>query len=52
MKDLVVAKKFLGMVIKRDRDNGRLYISQGNYIKKVLERFNLVNAKLLSNPLA
>ena len=32
MKDLGAAKKILGMEIKRDRENGRLYLSQGKYI--------------------
>jgi len=37
MKDLREAKKILGMEITRDRDSGRLWLSQENYILKVLE---------------
>ena len=32
MKDLSAAKKILGMEIKRDRENRRLYLSQGKYV--------------------
>ena len=35
MKDLGVAKKILGMRIKRDRKNCKLVLSQGEYIEKV-----------------
>ena len=45
MKDLGAAKKILGMEIKRDRDNMRLYLSQSKYIGKVLKKFHMVNAK-------
>ena len=41
MKDLRETKKILGMEITRDRDSGRLWLSQENYILKVLERFNM-----------
>ena len=40
MKDLREAKKILGMEIIRDRNTGRLWLSQENYVLKVLERFN------------
>jgi len=39
MKDLGVAKKILGMRTKRDRNNHKLTLSQGEDIEKVLERF-------------
>jgi hypothetical protein len=39
MKDLSVAKKILGMRIKRDKKIHKLIFSQGEYIEKVLERF-------------
>ena len=48
MKDLGAAKKILGM----DRDAKRLWLSQASYVKKVLERFSMKNAKLVSTPLA
>jgi hypothetical protein len=52
MKYLGVAKKILGMKIIRDRKNHKLALSQGEYIEKVLERFRMQNAKLVSTPLA
>jgi hypothetical protein len=52
MKDLGAAKKILGMEIRRDRDAKRLWLSQAGYVKKVLERFSMENAKLVSTPLA
>jgi hypothetical protein len=52
MKDLGAAKKILGMRITRDRKNRKLTLSQGEYIEKVLERFRMQNAKLVSTPLA
>ena len=41
MKDLGEANKILGMEITRDRGSGRLWLSQENYVLKVLERFNI-----------
>ena len=52
MKDLRVAKKILGMEILRDRQVGKLHLSQKMYIEKVLHRFNMQNAKPVSTPLA
>jgi hypothetical protein len=52
MKDLDVANKILGMRITRDRKNHKLTFSQGEYTKKVLERFRMQNAKPVSTPLA
>ena len=52
MKDLGAAKKILGMEIRRERVIGRLWLSQSGYVRKVLERFNMENAKLVSTPLA
>ncbi|KAG8474901.1 hypothetical protein CXB51_031552 [Gossypium anomalum] len=45
MKDLVPAKKILGMEIHRDRKASKLYLSQKGYIEKVLCRFNIQSAK-------
>lgn len=50
MKDLGPTKQILGIRIYRDR-NMKLYISQEQYIKKVLERFSMSNAKVVSTPL-
>lgn len=52
MKDLGKAKKILGMDIKRDRKNQRLFLSQGSYLEKVLARFNMHKSKSVSTPLA
>jgi len=52
MKDLGTAKKILGMEIRMDRDVRRLWLSQAGYVKKVLERFSMENAKPVSTPLA
>ena len=52
MKDLGAAKKIRGMEIRRERALGRLWLSQSGYVKKVLERFSMENAKPISTPLA
>ena len=51
MKDLGVAKKILGMEISKERVIGRLWLSQSGYVRKVLERFRMENAKPVSTPL-
>ncbi|GLJ09188.1 hypothetical protein SUGI_0103470 [Cryptomeria japonica] len=45
MKDLGAAKKILGITIFRDRKKRELKLSQQDYIKKVLDRFGMVDAK-------
>ena len=52
MKDLGVAKRILGMRIKRDGKICKLTLSQGEYIEKVLHRFRMQNEKLVSTYLA
>ena len=52
MKDLGSAKHILGMKISHDRKNRKLWLSQESYIEKVLERFNMSNAKAVCSPLA
>ena len=51
MKDLGSASQILGIKISRDRTNGKLWLSQENYIKKVLDKFNMGKAKPVSSPL-
>ena len=51
MKDLGDASHILGMRIVRDRDKKLLYLSQAEYIDKVLKRFNMERGKALSTPL-
>jgi len=52
MKDLGTAKQILGVRIHRCRKDKKLFISQEQYIEKVLERFNMNKAKVVSSPLA
>jgi hypothetical protein len=52
MKDLGVAKKILGMRITRGMENRKLTLTRGEYINKVLERFRMQNAKLVSTPVS
>ncbi|GKV28505.1 hypothetical protein SLEP1_g37549 [Rubroshorea leprosula] len=51
MKDLGAAKKILGMEIHRDCKGGKLFLSQKKYTEKVLERFGLHEAKVVTTPL-
>ena len=48
MKDLREAKKILGMEISRDMSTCKLWLCQENYILKMLERFNMVEARIVS----
>ncbi|KAH9667565.1 retrovirus-related pol polyprotein from transposon TNT 1-94-like protein [Citrus sinensis] len=41
MKGLRPANKILGMQIHRDRNNRKIWLSQKNYLKKILRRFNI-----------
>ena len=52
MKDLGPAKQMLGMRITRDRKEKKLWLSQEKYVERVLERFNMKDAKSISTPLA
>ncbi|KAG9458815.1 hypothetical protein H6P81_003323 [Aristolochia fimbriata] len=53
MKDLGEAKKILGMEISRNRERGKLWISQKQYLQKVLQRFGIHDdTKPVSTPLA
>jgi hypothetical protein len=48
MKDLGDVQHILGIRITCDRSKQCIYLSQVEYISKVLKRFNMENAKLLS----
>ena len=52
MKDLGVAKKILRMEIRGERVLRKLCLSQSCYVRKVLERFSMENAKQVITPLA
>ena len=51
MKDLSPAKQISGMVITCDRKYRRLWLSQESYVERILERFNMKEAKLVTTPL-
>lgn len=52
IKDSGEDKKILGMEIKRNRKGKKLWLSQGNYIKKVLKRFRMDKSKHVTTPLS
>ncbi|GKU95372.1 hypothetical protein SLEP1_g8739 [Rubroshorea leprosula] len=52
MKDLGPAKQILGMMINCDRAFRKLWLSQDKYIARVLQRFEMDNAKVVSTLLA
>jgi ATP-binding cassette subfamily B (MDR/TAP) protein 1 len=51
MKDLGATKQILEMRISRDEQGGTLQLSQAEYICKVLQRFNMRDAKPIRTPL-
>ncbi|KAL0427907.1 UNVERIFIED_CONTAM: Retrovirus-related Pol polyprotein from transposon TNT 1-94 [Sesamum latifolium] len=52
MKDLGDAKKILGMSIERNRKSSTIFLNQKSYVKNVVEKFSMSNAKPTSVPLA
>jgi len=52
MKDLGEAKKILDIEITRDRSTDRLWLSQENYVYKVLDRFNKAEVRPVTTHLA
>ena len=50
MKDLDVAQKILEVDLVRDRKNGIISLTQQKYIRRVLERFEMGNFKLVQTP--
>lgn len=51
MKELGHARRILGMEICRGRAKGVLTLSQKSYIEKVLPRFNMTKAKVVTTPI-
>jgi ATP-binding cassette subfamily B (MDR/TAP) protein 1 len=51
MKDLGPANKILRMQTHRDRSKRKIWLSQKNYLKKILRRFNMQDCKPISTPL-
>ncbi|KAH9744680.1 hypothetical protein KPL70_003806 [Citrus sinensis] len=52
IKDLGPAKKILGMQLHRNRNIGTLFLSQEEYIIRVLDKFGIANSKPVQTPLA
>ncbi|KAL4376081.1 hypothetical protein GQ457_02G039440 [Hibiscus cannabinus] len=51
MKDLGPENKILGMQIHQDRSNRKIWLSQNNYLKKILSRISMQDCKPISTPL-
>ncbi|CAM8997367.1 unnamed protein product [Rhodiola kirilowii] len=51
MKDIGIAKRILGIDIVRDRPKRKMYLSQAEYIDKVLKKFNMDDSKPAMIPL-
>ena len=45
-----VANEYVGMEIQRNKDNRVLKIRQAGYMRKLLKKFNMLEAKLVSTP--
>jgi len=52
MKNLGAARYILGMEIRRDRPNRKLWLSQSKYVKIVLDRFSMADSRPLSVPIS
>ncbi|KZV43791.1 hypothetical protein F511_41481 [Dorcoceras hygrometricum] len=52
MKDLGEARVILGMEIRRNRQKREVYLSQSDYIEKILGKFGMLDAKAVTTPLA
>lgn len=50
MKDLGAAKQLLGMRITRDQQAGTISIDQSQYIRDVLDKFNMLDCNPVSTP--
>jgi hypothetical protein len=52
MKDLGAANYILGMHIKRDRAQRRLWLGQKKYVEGVLKKFNMSDCKPIGTPMS
>ena len=52
MKDMGEAHFILGVQIRRDRARRRLYLSQQEYVRTILKRFNMEDCKPVASPMA
>jgi hypothetical protein len=51
MKDLGATKKILGMGVLRKKNKTGLFLSQYGYLKNMVERFSMSDAKIVIIPL-
>jgi len=51
MKDLGPTSKILGIKIHRDNKDGKIWLSQKNYLRKILQCFNVQECKPISTPI-
>jgi hypothetical protein len=51
MNDLGAANFILGMEIKRDRANNKLWLNQRKYVEMILQRFNMHGSKSVKVPI-
>ncbi|OAE29640.1 hypothetical protein AXG93_1762s1210 [Marchantia polymorpha subsp. ruderalis] len=52
MKYMGESKRILGMEIHRDHEQKRLWLSQGKYVRHILDTFNMIDSKEIWTPLA
>jgi hypothetical protein len=52
MKDMGEAHFILGVQIRRDRARRQLYLSQQEYVRTILKRFNMEDCKPVASPMA
>ncbi|KAH9767149.1 hypothetical protein KPL71_011170 [Citrus sinensis] len=52
MKDLGYTKKILGMEIRRNKNEGKTFLTQEKYLAKVLDTFGMQSCKPVMTPLA
>ena len=50
-QDLDLVKQILGMEITQDKTTGSITITQTQYLKKILERFQMTECHLVTTPL-
>ena len=48
MKDLGSANKILGIQIHQNKNDKKIWLFQSNYLKKILQHFNVQDCKLIS----
>jgi hypothetical protein len=51
MKDLGAANFIMGMEIKRDHENRKLWLNQRKYVETILQRFNMHGSKPVKVPI-